>query len=141
MPDRHWRTRFAALLVLPLALLVGSPAVALGEQDSPERPVPSPEQSAAAVISPSLVLVKAEAKGWVRFPDGQPINKDPFVIGWRCSGFVVNPDGWVASAGHCADGARDALLKTAVEWALHAIPTLDPALVDETAQGELAGRG
>ncbi|MFD4183880.1 trypsin-like peptidase domain-containing protein [Rhodococcus sp. NPDC058514] len=134
MPDLRWRTRFAALLVLLLAMLVCSGAAAHGEQDSPERPVPGPEQRAAAVVGPSVVLVKAEAKGWVRFPDGEPINKDPFVINWRCTGFVVNPDGWVATAGHCAEGGREVLLKAAVAWALQAIPTLDPALVNETAQ-------
>ncbi|MFG1785192.1 trypsin-like peptidase domain-containing protein [Rhodococcus oryzae] len=134
MPDRRRRTRIAALLVLLLAALVGSPAVAFGEQDSPERPVPSPEQRAATLITPSVVLVKAEVRGWVRFPDGQPIKIDPFVTGWRCSGFVVNPDGWVATAGHCAEGAREALLRTAVDWAVHVIPTLDPALVNETAR-------
>ncbi|SEK51449.1 S1 family peptidase [Rhodococcus maanshanensis] len=134
MPDRHRRTRFAAILVLLLAALIGSPAVALGDQDSPDRPVPSQEQRAAALVTPSVVLVKAEARGWVRFPDGPPIKVDPFITGWRCSGFVVNPDGWVATAGHCAEGAREALLRTAVDWAVHVIPTLDPALVTETAQ-------
>ncbi|MFC7451269.1 trypsin-like peptidase domain-containing protein [Rhodococcus daqingensis] len=134
MHDRRRRTRIAALLVLLFAALIGSPAVALGDQDPPERPVPSPEQRAAALVTPSVVLVKAEARGWVRFPDGQPIKIDPFISGWRCSGFVVNPDGWVATAGHCAEGAREALLRTAVDWAVRVIPTLDPALVTETAQ-------
>lgn len=68
------------------------------------------------------MFLGAEAYGMVRLPDGKTLSffgegsNAPFVTTWNCTGFVVNPDGWVATAGHCADPdtAKEQILKRAV---------------------------
>jgi hypothetical protein len=61
------------------------------------------------------VSIQATTKGWVRLPNGNLIDAGYFESGWQCSGFVVNPEGWVATAGHCATGAEEAILVQAVQ--------------------------
>ncbi len=43
-----------------------------------------------------------------------------FTVSYRCTGYVVNPAGWIATAGHCVDPreARDDLIKEGVAHAL-----------------------
>jgi hypothetical protein len=56
----------------------------------------------------------------------------------QCTGFVVNPDGYVATAGHCVDpdGGKAAIRRQAAEWALanyYSTPgalTVDDVIVD-----------
>lgn len=68
------------------------------------------------------MFLSAEAYGMVRLPDGKTLSffgegsNAPFVATWNCTGFVVNPDGWIATAGHCADPdtAKEQILKRAV---------------------------
>lgn len=68
------------------------------------------------------MFLSAEAYGMVRLPDGKTLSffgegsNAPFVATWNCTGFVVNPDGWVATAGHCADAdtAKEQILSRAV---------------------------
>jgi len=46
--------------------------------------------------------------------------QEPFVTSFQCTGFVVNPDGYIATAGHCVDydsTVREAILTQVVEWA------------------------
>src|SRR5690242_7535832 len=47
-------------------------------------------------------------------------NPAEFSISYRCTGYVVNPDGWIATAGHCVDPreARDDLIKEGVAYGL-----------------------
>lgn len=66
----------------------------------------SPTEKAAALIRPAVVELEVRAAGRVRLPNGDLLVSGPagpFEVTWHCSGFVVNPDGWVATAGHCAD--------------------------------------
>lgn len=85
------------------------------------RPQANAEQVAAARIRPAVMFLAAEAYGLVRLPDGKTLSffgegsNAPFVASWNCTGFVVNPDGWVATAGHCADPdtAKEQILKRA----------------------------
>lgn len=138
-----------------LVLLAQSPIPALADQ----RPQPTPEQKAAALIRPAVVFVAVQATGWIRLPNGelltQPDDDDsiPFMGYWGCTGFVVNPAGWVATAGHCVDPeeARTEVLKNAVAtWALahpEGEEAIDPAgrlrylTENATVEGMTADRG
>jgi hypothetical protein len=96
--------RWPALLsACAIVLLFESPGVA-GADDG--RPQVSPTEKAAALIRPAVVELEVRAAGRVRLPNGDLLVSGPagpFEVTWHCSGFVVNPDGWVATAGHCAD--------------------------------------
>ncbi len=110
---------FAWLAAAVLVLSVSWPASALADGG---RPQANAEEMAAARIRPAVMFVGAEAAGMVRLPDGKTLSffgegsNAPFVAAWTCTGFVVNPDGWVATAGHCADPdtAKEQILKRAV---------------------------
>ncbi len=64
------------------------------------------------------MYLSGQTYGQVRLPDGQLVSQFgggstiPFAATWVCTGFVVNPDGWVATAGHCVDPetAKDLIL-------------------------------
>ncbi len=109
---------FAFLSAVALAMLVGSPGTAIADDG---RPQANPEERAAAMIRPAVMYLVAETYGWVRLPGGEllrhfPANSlKPFDAKWGCTAFVVNPDGWVATAGHCVDpaGAKELILQHA----------------------------
>ena len=73
------------------------------------------------MIRPAVMYLSGQSYGQVRLPNGQMLSQFgagsnmPFTATWGCTGFVVNPDGWVATAGHCVDpeSAKDLILKRA----------------------------
>ncbi|OBH22677.1 trypsin [Mycobacterium sp. E342] len=116
---RRLPSRSLALLSAAALPLLGSPGIASADGG---RPQTNPEERAAAMIRPAVMYFAAEAAGWVRLPNGnllphysEPNANRAFDAAWGCTAFVVNPDGWVATAGHCVDpeGAKDAILRHA----------------------------
>ena len=113
-----FRQAFLLVASVTLTLLTASPGTALADGG---RPGANPAQEAAATIRPAVMFVVAQASGQVRLPGGQILSQFgeglnlPFSAVWSCTGFVVHPDGWVATAGHCADpaSAKEQLLNTA----------------------------
>jgi serine protease Do len=82
----------------------------------------SPLEEVVARVQPSVVFFDITWTAWVY----DTYNKtylnggDPFTIFSYCTGFVVDPDGYIATAGHCVD--RQAItpdfLDKAAAWAL-----------------------
>lgn len=95
-----------ALIAAPVAMLGGSPGVASANDG---RPQANPEERAAAMIRPAVMYLAGQGYGGVLLPNGQVLSQFgqgtnmPFIATWSCTAFVVNPDGWVATAGHCVD--------------------------------------
>jgi serine protease Do len=112
------RRASALLFAAGLALLAGSTGVASADGG---RPSANPEERAAAMIRPAVMYLVGEAYGRVWLPGGRPLSQFgegstmPYAVAWTCTGFVVNPDGWVATAGHCVDpaSAADLILRQA----------------------------
>lgn len=111
----------AALAATALAL--AGPAAA---EDSSTAPSGAPASSdtsieVAALVQPSVVYETVTWSGYVydRF-NRQYLNDKPFTVTMQCTGFVVNSDGYVATAGHCVDplGGKEALREQAADWAL-----------------------
>lgn len=107
MPGHARRGRVvASLAAAAIAVSVGFPGVAAADGG---RPQANPEEKAAAMIRPAVMYLAGQSYGAVRLPDGQllsqfgPGTTMPFIAVWACTAFVVNPDGWVATAGHCVD--------------------------------------
>jgi hypothetical protein len=104
----------AVLFVTALMLLTVPPGVAFADSG---RQQAKPEERAAALIRPSVMYLAGEGYGLVRLPNGEILSQFgrgssmPFLATWDCTAFVVNPDGWVATAGHCVDPASAKLLK------------------------------
>lgn len=114
------RSVFLASVALGLALAGILPAPA-------QTTTATPEEKAAAIVRPAIVYIEMEWTAWVKVPRNSDLfyvgyvnEGQPFVWGTRCSGFVVNPGGYVVTAGHCVDpgeeGARGDALAFAVQW-------------------------
>ena len=101
-----------AVLVAVLALLAAPQAFA---QPS------SPEELAAALARPAIVLVTVEWHGWVRDKRTGEVfgGEKGYVVKATCSGVVVRPDGHVATASHCVhtgpQGGAGALFDAAIQ--------------------------
>jgi serine protease Do len=89
--------------------------------------VGTPEERAAAIARPAVVYTEQYFRAWVRVPrnselvfQGYVNEGQPFEWGTRCSGFAVNPSGYIVTAGHCVDlsaeGAREKALLFATQW-------------------------
>lgn len=102
-----------ALSAAALMLWAGAPGMAAADTG---RPQAKPEERAAALIRPAIMYLAGEGYGLVRLPNGEVLSQFgrgssmPFLATWNCTAFVVNPDGWVATAGHCVDPASATLL-------------------------------
>lgn len=101
-----------------LTLWAGAPGIAAADSG---RPQAKPEERAAALIRPAIMYLAGEGYGLVRLPSGEVLSQFgrgssmPFLATWNCTAFVVNPDGWVATSGHCVDpaSATELILKRA----------------------------
>ncbi|OBB95753.1 trypsin-like peptidase domain-containing protein [Mycobacterium sp. 852002-30065_SCH5024008] len=153
-------TRIAArALALPAAalmLLAGPAGMAAADNG---RPQAKPEERAAALIRPSIMYLAGEGYGLVRLPSGEVLSQFgrgssmPFLATWHCTAFVVNPDGWVATAGHCVDPASATLLilkRAALEYQSEhpdAPESSDPAVTldwlqkNAKVEGDTPGQG
>jgi serine protease Do len=118
---------FASLLAFAIMVPVTVPGTAAADG---ARPQVNPEERAAAMIRPAVMYLAGQTYGQVRLPGGQLLSQFgagstfPFVATWGCTGFVVNPDGWVATAGHCVDPstAKDLILKNAASAYMDQFP-------------------
>jgi len=139
-----------------VAALVGSPGIASADSS---RPQANPEERAAAMIRPAVMYLAGQGYGGVRLPNGEVLSQFgqgtnmPFIATWNCTAFVVNPDGWVATAGHCVDpeSAKLLILERAAAEYISQFPdapeSRDPAAALEWLQknarvvGDSADRG
>lgn len=93
-----------------------------------ETPSPSPAATStqlervSAYTQPSVVYVGIEWTGYVydRYNKMYLNNEKPFRLQFQCTGYVVNPDGYIATAGHCVDHEEvlPQFRQVAAEWAL-----------------------
>ena len=98
------------------------------------QPVSTPAEQAAGVVQPATVYIETSWAAWVNDHDGDWLNDgQPYEWTVGCSGFVVNPSGYIVTAGHCVDdsldyGARwDAILFGVDEWIDRGWATSDEA--------------
>jgi hypothetical protein len=87
-------------LVLALVSVLGiGPAVAQPQPGADQAPpVINPQARAADLVQPAVVFVRVHFDAWV-VTDLFGTYKVP--LDYSCSGFVVNPDGYIVTAGHC----------------------------------------
>ncbi len=98
--------------------LVSGPAAATPMAEPP--PV-APLEQVQALVQPAVVYEQITWAGYVYDETNKGyFTEEPFVTSFQCTGFVVNPDGYIATAGHCVDydaTVREAILSQVVEWA------------------------
>jgi serine protease Do len=107
-----YRTFAVGAAALTLVLVGAGPALAATPTPSPS-PVPSsgaspqqatPTERAAAEVRPAIVYVTEKFTAYVADETGTYFNNgNPYELSVTCTGFGVNPNGYVATAGHCVD--------------------------------------
>lgn len=128
MSTTHFLRRGAAPAAALAAALAAASIVLAGPAtaDDPSAPPTSDAPAdgsvqVAALVQPSVVYETVTWSGYVydRY-NRQYLTDKPFSVTMQCTGFVVNPDGYVATAGHCVDpiGGKEALRERAATWAL-----------------------
>jgi hypothetical protein len=77
------------------------------------------------LVQPSIVYETVTWKGYVWDVDnkkylGTGDDAKEFTVRTQCTGFVVNPDGWIGTAGHCVDvrSGKEAIVEQAATWAV-----------------------
>jgi serine protease Do len=94
-------------------------------EQAPTRSSGADTAQVAPLVQPSIVYLAIEWRGYVwdvtnRDYIGLPDDPMEFTATTSCTGFVVNADGYIGTAGHCVD-PRDGKLqvqKVAAQWAI-----------------------
>ncbi|MET7708482.1 trypsin-like peptidase domain-containing protein [Micromonospora sp. NPDC005413] len=98
----------------PTATSTGFPAstpLAPGLKPWAQAALRSPEERALAVAGPSMVFVEVVFTGYVRNKaDGALLDKAPVTFSRRCSGVVVQHEGYVLSNTQCVQPTPDVLV-------------------------------
>lgn len=94
---RHTRMLLAVLVALVM------PMATAGAQTATSSDVET-----SARVEPAMVYIETYWTAFVRDHTGMWLNDGmPFEWTSRCSGFIVNPSGYVVTAGHCVDDSLD----------------------------------
>jgi serine protease Do len=99
------RRLIIACAAVSLCLVSGVGSGAAADEASPARIRTTPEQRVQAYVEPSIVYLHIEWTGYIWDSVAkEPVKAGkPFTVTSQCTGFVVNPDGYIATAGHCVD--------------------------------------
>jgi S1-C subfamily serine protease len=92
--------------------LLGTVAIVvtgLGLMAAPAAGAVAQEERLSASVQPAIVYIESTFSGYVfdtKLYEGEPwgyLREAPFTVTLRCSGFGVNPDGYIVTAGHCVE--------------------------------------
>ncbi|GAB3849595.1 hypothetical protein GCM10029963_34290 [Micromonospora andamanensis] len=72
------------------------------------------DEPALAVAAPATVYLEATYDGYLRNKGGRLISRDQVTVTRRCSGAVVNPDGYVVTNTVCVRPSKEVLLVNAL---------------------------
>jgi S1-C subfamily serine protease len=101
--------------------------------DSPEAETPL--ERVNALVQPSIVYLQQDWAAYIYDKaNKQYLNGgQQFALSFQCTGFVVNPDGYIATAGHCVDleQVKPVFFETAAQWAVDNGYYLDGTLTVE----------
>lgn len=119
-PVRSRATRLAAVVIVAMAFAI--PAVAAhAAQRAADAPQSTPLERVQALVQPTVVYEQIEWTAWVYDGTNKGYFTDqPFKAVFQCTGFVVNPTGYIGTAGHCVDfdsAARGNIINQVIDWA------------------------
>ncbi len=142
--------RLTAIPALAVLLVALSAPMAIADTAEPtDEPTAGSDSSGADAnpvspyVQPSIVYVSVTWTGYIYDtfqgykdyirPGGEGDAKK-FTVGFRCTGFVVNPDGYIATAGHCVDPNEASIRDAFIEQAAVFATTRDPAYSNLSVQ-------
>jgi S1-C subfamily serine protease len=111
----------AAGLALAAAVVAAFASAQAAQASAAATPTTTPLERVQALVQPSIVYLQITFRGSVydSFNKSWVNDGEPFESSAQCTGFVVNPNGYIATAGHCVEideSARAAILGAAVAW-------------------------
>lgn len=113
--------RRSALAVTTTAVFLGMSTSWSGAGHAAEQ-TETPLERVNALVQPSIVYLQQDWSGYVYDKTNRQYlnNGKPFELSFQCTGFVVNPDGYIATAGHCVDQNEvlPSFYETAAQWAV-----------------------
>ena len=146
------RVLAAGAAALALTLVGAGPALAATPTPAPS-PAAAPQQAtpterAAAEVRPAIVYVTEKFSAYVADETGTYFNNgNPYELAVTCTGFGVNPNGYVATAGHCLDtyspnGIKGDFIAAAAKDVVAVVPgvTLQEAVEFGTANWTVEGK-
>lgn len=106
-----------------LAALLGLAALGVGPAHAGAPPEEeSPLERVDALVQPSIVYLQQDWAAYIFDKANKTYlnGGQQFELSFQCTGFVVNPDGYIATAGHCVDldEVKPAFFETAAQWAV-----------------------
>lgn len=133
------RRRGGLALVSVLAVM-GLSVFGVGAVHADESPeAETPLERVNALVQPSIVYLQQDWAAYVydkankQYLNGGQL----FQLSFQCTGFVVNPDGYIATAGHCVDleQVKPVFFETAAQWAVDNGYYIDGTLTIEQIVG------
>jgi serine protease Do len=107
------RTRISAASVIGLAMIVAFGLALIASPARAQTTRDTPPEKLTNVVQPSIVHVRTQYSGLIRDRQGDDLNHGRSVTaGASCSGFIVDPNGYITTAGRCVDldlGAEDVI--------------------------------
>jgi serine protease Do len=98
------RTRPPVAVVIGLAVIVAFWLATIAAPARAQTPGPTPPQKLTSIVQPSIVHVRAQFSGLARDRRGEDLTRaHPVAAGTSCSGFIVDPNGFITTSGHCLD--------------------------------------
>ena len=131
------RRRAAVTLAISLCGLAVTQAPPALAEDGSAGPSANRSEQVVPMVQPSIVYEEVTFSGYVWAPfigdDGDYLGDDEFQATFQCTGFVVNPDGYIATAGHCVDMAdgKQAVVDAAVKYLVENFEDDDGSWSDE----------
>lgn len=128
---RRIRLALGALLLASPFMVLATPSAG-SAQTSPSSIAPTPQEQAAAIAEPSIVYLSIDLKYFVDTGQTGAGYIGPYEMKGSCTGFHVSSDGYVVTAGHCADLAPGSTLwNAAIKNALQSEVTAGTITADE----------
>jgi pSer/pThr/pTyr-binding forkhead associated (FHA) protein len=98
------RTRTPTTAAVALGVLVAVCMTTIAGSASAQTPAATAPERLTSVVQPSIVHVRTEFSGLVRDRNGNDLDRDRRVTaGTSCSGFIVDPNGFITTSGQCLD--------------------------------------
>jgi serine protease Do len=126
--------KFGLVLAAAATTALLTPPLATASADTATPPPQAtPLEKVRAYVEPSIVYLDLFYYGWVwdTYHQGYVRPDRPFVYRTHCTGFVVSPDGYLGTAGHCVipdDDIDAAIAARAAVWAANNNYYGDPTL-------------
>jgi S1-C subfamily serine protease len=104
---KKFRLPIIAVVFIVFMVALVNPSSAT-QSSAPTPPTATAEERAAAQTRPAVVYIETYWRGWVRDQrDGQLWLSEAIEFSTSCTGFIVSPDGYIVTAGHCMDAGLE----------------------------------